>query len=35
MTPVMGAGEQIHGFARQVVTGFTLGFWRGNVRWGE
>jgi hypothetical protein len=32
MTPVMGVGEQVHGFAWQVVTGFTLGFWRGNIQ---
>jgi hypothetical protein len=31
MTPVMGMDDGIHGFIQQVVTGFTLGFWRGNI----
>ena len=26
MTPVMGTREWIHGFAHQMMTGFTLGF---------
>ena len=32
MTGVMPFDEGMHGSIRQVVTGFTLGFWRENVR---
>jgi|SRR3990172_7264461 len=31
MTGVMPFDEKIHGFIRQVVTGFTLGFWGKNI----
>jgi len=32
MIGVMSFDEGMHGFKWQVVTGFTLGFWRENVR---
>jgi hypothetical protein len=32
MTGVMPLGERLHGFGGQVVTGFTLGYWRGKIR---
>ena len=35
MTGVMSFDEGMHGFKWQVVTGFTLGFWRGNINLGH
>jgi len=32
MTGVMPFDDEIHGFKWQVVTGFTLGFWRKNIK---